>query len=117
MKIDVDFVRAALRGRPHRPATLQGDERFAAVANTMDHGAEKSLALLNAGTARRGAHDVAGAARYYRIARTVPDMRWWFHSPYERWMPLSFDGESNTGGTQTLAEVWLSSMGAKKASR
>lgn len=32
MKIDVDFVRTALQDRLHRPATLQGDERFAAVA-------------------------------------------------------------------------------------
>jgi 8-oxo-dGTP pyrophosphatase MutT (NUDIX family) len=32
MKVDVEFVRAALRNRVHRPATLQGDERFAAVA-------------------------------------------------------------------------------------
>jgi 8-oxo-dGTP pyrophosphatase MutT (NUDIX family) len=32
MTIDVGRVRAALSGRSHRPATLRGDERFAAVA-------------------------------------------------------------------------------------
>ena len=64
-----------------------------------------------------GAHDVEGAARYYRIARTVPDIYWWFHSPYERWLPVSFDKETNTGGTHTLAEVWLSRIGVKKAPR
>jgi 8-oxo-dGTP pyrophosphatase MutT (NUDIX family) len=32
MKVDVEFVRAALRDRAHHPASLKGDERFAAVA-------------------------------------------------------------------------------------
>jgi len=32
MTIDVDRVRSALASRSHRPATLRGDERFAAVA-------------------------------------------------------------------------------------
>ena len=76
---------------------------FAAVADAMDHGAEKSLALMNAGTACRAAGDVEGAA-YYRIARTVPDISWWSRSPYERWAPLGLDGTpANGGDTNALA--------------
>lgn len=32
MTMDLDFVRSALRNRAHQPASLTGDERFAAVA-------------------------------------------------------------------------------------
>jgi 8-oxo-dGTP pyrophosphatase MutT (NUDIX family) len=50
MKIDVDFVRAALQGRQHRPATLQGDERFAAVAAVLreQHGDAEVLLIRRA---------------------------------------------------------------------
>lgn len=47
MPIDVDLVRAAFRGRAHRPATLRGDERFAAVAAILhDRGGEAEVLLI-----------------------------------------------------------------------
>lgn len=47
MSIDVDLVRAAFRGRAHRPATLRGDERFAAVAAILhDRNGEAEVLLI-----------------------------------------------------------------------
>ena len=47
MPIDVDLVRAAFRGRAHRPATLRGDERFAAVAAILhDRNGEAEVLLI-----------------------------------------------------------------------
>src|SRR5689334_10230467 len=47
MPIDVDLVRAAFRDRAHRPATLRGDERFAAVAAVLrDRGGEAEVLLI-----------------------------------------------------------------------
>src|SRR5262245_25433216 len=47
MPIDVDLVRAAFRDRAHRPATLHGDERFAAVAAILrDRGGEAEVLLI-----------------------------------------------------------------------
>ena len=86
---------------------------FAAVADAMDHGAEKSLALMNAGTACR-VRATWKRVRYYRIARTVPDISWWSRSPYERWAPLGLDGTpANGGDTNALARRWLYNMGVK----
>ena len=46
MPIDVDLVRAAFRDRAHRPATLRGDERFAAVAAILRDRAGEAEVLL-----------------------------------------------------------------------
>jgi len=47
MPIDVELVRSAFRGRAHRPATLRGDERFAAVAAILhDRNAEAEVLLI-----------------------------------------------------------------------
>ncbi len=47
MSIDVELVRAAFRDRAHRPATLRGDERFAAVAAILhDRGGEAEVLLI-----------------------------------------------------------------------
>jgi 8-oxo-dGTP pyrophosphatase MutT (NUDIX family) len=46
MPIDVDLVRAAFRDRAHRPATLRGDERFAAVAAVLRDRAGEAEVLL-----------------------------------------------------------------------
>ena len=47
MPIDVELVRAAFRGRAHRPATLRGDERFAAVAAILhDRSGEAEVLLI-----------------------------------------------------------------------
>ncbi|HEX4338896.1 MAG TPA: CoA pyrophosphatase [Polyangiaceae bacterium] len=47
MPIDVELVRSAFRGRTHRPATLRGDERFAAVAAILhDRGGEAEVLLI-----------------------------------------------------------------------
>lgn len=47
MPIDVELVRAAFRDRAHRPATLRGDERFAAVAAILrDREGEAEVLLI-----------------------------------------------------------------------
>jgi 8-oxo-dGTP pyrophosphatase MutT (NUDIX family) len=53
MKIDVAFVRSALRDRTHRPVTLVGDESFAAVAIVLREREDDAAALL----IRRAEHD------------------------------------------------------------
>jgi 8-oxo-dGTP pyrophosphatase MutT (NUDIX family) len=51
MAIDVDLVRSAFRSRTHRPATLRGDERFAAVAVILrDRGGEAEVLLIRRAT-------------------------------------------------------------------
>jgi 8-oxo-dGTP pyrophosphatase MutT (NUDIX family) len=47
MAIDVELVRSAFRSRSHRPATLRGDERFAAVAAILrDRDGEAEVLLI-----------------------------------------------------------------------
>jgi 8-oxo-dGTP pyrophosphatase MutT (NUDIX family) len=47
MSIDVELVRSAFRGRAYRPATLGGDERFAAVAAILrDRHGEAEVLLI-----------------------------------------------------------------------
>jgi 8-oxo-dGTP pyrophosphatase MutT (NUDIX family) len=46
MKVDVEFVREALRDRAHHPATLKGDERFAAVAAVLRQQEDAEVLLI-----------------------------------------------------------------------
>lgn len=85
---------------------------FREVADRMDHGPEKSMALVNVATCYRRAENLEEAERYYKIARAAPDVYWGgiSRTPYSVWSPLKIDGTHHISPTKKIAQTRLRTL-------
>ncbi len=91
-------------------------KNFKLVANRMEHGPEKALAILNAGLCYELLNDREEAIRYYKIALTIPNCSW--RSPSQRihWGPMKKNGWTDTVSSTNkyVAQKRLKALGATK---
>ena len=82
------------------------------VAENMDHGQEKSLAILNTAACHEKLGDIDTATRYYKMALLVPDIAWsdMDYGRFELWTPMSRNGYFVDGTTYGIARYRLSSL-------